>query len=231
VEWPIGQRPWEADCGRVAALRRLIHRGSARKLETHHSGKLVERLTSRIVDGVSERLVVTPIADVNNLGVPSRGEEHNGRRNKLFKLDPGCHQVALHVVDAHERELTRPGCRFGKGMSHEERAHQAGACSGRNTVEVIGVNARIRKGFVSQGADRFDVGPGGHLRDDSTETGMKVDLRGEDIGERFGATNHRNRRLVATGLKREDRRIHVSRSAYSAESMSWAHMISASPSS
>ena len=138
--------------------------------------------------------------------------------------------MALHVVNAHERELTCPGRRFGKGVSDEERSHQTGACSGRNTVEIIGVNPRIGKGLVSQGANRFDVGPGSHLRDNSPETGMKLDLRGEDIGEWLGATNHRHRRLVATGLKREDRRIHVSRSAYSVESMSWAHMISASSS-
>ena len=47
-----------------------------------------------------------------------------------------------HVVNAHERELTCPGRRFGKGVPDEERSHQTGTCSGRNTVEVIGVNAR-----------------------------------------------------------------------------------------
>jgi hypothetical protein len=128
--------------------------------------------------------------------------------------------MALHVIDANEWELASPSRGFGKRMSDEKRSHQTGTSCGGNTVEIIWVNAGIREGLVSQRPNRLDVGPGGHLRHDSSEPRMQLDLRGEDVGEWFVATNHCDGRLITTGLKREDRRIHLSRSAYSAESMS-----------
>ena len=121
--------------------------------------------------------------------------------------------MALHVINTNKRKLTRPSCGFGKGMPNEKRSNETGTGSGGNTVEIIWVNTGIREGLVGQGANRLDMGPGGHLWHNSPEPGVKLDLRGEDIGKGFGATNHRDGRLVATGLKRKDRRIHLNRSA------------------
>ena len=54
---------------------------------------------------------------------------------------------------------------------------------------------------MREGADRFDMGTGGHLGDHPSEPGVNVHLRGEYVGQHPIALGDRHRRFVTGGLE------------------------------
>ena len=132
----IGERSGEGDGSRVTVGRRLVYRRSPGEPETHHTGELVEGLPGRVVDRLAQRLVFTPVGHMDDLGMPSGRQQGDCRRGEVLELNPWGHQVALHVVDPDERELTRPGRGLGEGMADQQCPHQPRACGGGDTVEV-----------------------------------------------------------------------------------------------
>jgi hypothetical protein len=97
-----------------AALGLPVDGRPAGESEAHDPGQLVEGLPGRIVDGRAERLVLTPPGHVHDLGVAARGEERDHRRLQVLELEPWRHQVALHVIDPDEGEVSGPGRGLGE---------------------------------------------------------------------------------------------------------------------
>ena len=125
--------------------------------------------------------VLTPLADVHDLGVAPRGEQGHHRRLELLELEKRRHQVALHVVDADEWELTGPGRGLGERVAHEEGPHQPGAGGRSHPVEIGGMDPGFVEGLMGEGPDGLDVGTGRHLGYHAPEPGVEVDLRCQDV--------------------------------------------------
>ena len=103
----------------VAALGRPRDRRPARVAEAEQPADLVERLARRVVDGLAEQPVVEVVAHLDEERVAARHDERDERERRRLVLglarveQPARVDVALEVVDRHERLVVRPGERLG----------------------------------------------------------------------------------------------------------------------
>ena len=150
---------------------------------------------------------------MDDLGVPARGEEDHRRWGEFFELNPGRHEMALHVIDADKWELACPSGRFGERMTHQESPHQTGPGGGGNAVEVIRVNPCFVESVVSEGSDRLDMCPGRNLGYHPAKPGMEIHLGRNHVGQNSLSSYNGYRGLVTRRLEGEDGRVHRRRSS------------------
>ena len=240
VERTIPKRPREHNRGRVAIFRLGVDGRSSGVSEADESGEFVERLPRGVVDRRAKRLVVAPVAHVDDLAMAAGCKENHGRRFVRREFETGGVEMALHVVDAVERLLERPRQRFAEGESHHQRSDQTRTLGRSDGVELIGVNPGDRKCLVDQRPNRFDVCPGRHFRHHTTKSCVLLGLGRQHERADVESLEDGDTRLVAAGLDPEDEwfghadaafrseRISSRRVPYSSASTSSAHMTMAS---
>ena len=138
-----------------------------------------------------------------------RHERELGRRPlRLVGVEqPGGVDVALEVVDRHERQAVRPGQRLGHRDAHEQRAREARALGHRDGVERPTSPSRPAR---SRASSRTGIIQRRWARAATSGTMPPVarverDLAGDDVGDDApAALDDRHGRLVAGGLDGQD---------------------------
>ena len=203
-------REGEGDGSGVAVGGEGVDPGAAGIAEAEELGDFVVGFAGGVVDGAADDAVVpgcrfARLAGEIEVGVAAGDDEGEGG-NRTSDGEPsswgpgvGCfHQdgvdVAFEVVDGDEGLVEAEGEGFGVGDADEEGAGEAGAVGDGDGVEVGEGDTWPWQGGADDGDDGAEVLAGGEFGDDSAVVGVEGDLRGDDVGEGFGAARGRRRR-------------------------------------
>src|SRR5207302_7835636 len=107
---------------RIAALREHVELASAGIAEAEQAGALVERLARGVVERRAEQGVAAVLPDVEQHRVAAAREQAEERR--LDGIGPQVERgnMAVQVVDRHERQPPRPRDRLSYGEADEQRS-------------------------------------------------------------------------------------------------------------
>lgn len=107
------------------------------------------------------------------------------------------------MVDAHERKPPSESQRLGKVEPYEKRAGKARAPSDRDGIDGAPAACPFDS-FLENGKKLEEMLPRGDLRDDASETRVKVGLGSNGLREKKAAVLHDGRRAFVTrGLDSE----------------------------
>ena len=113
--------------------------------------------------------------------------------------------VAVQVVDGHEREPARPGERLRRREADEQRADQARPARDGDGLDVVEGGAALLERLGEHRADELEVPARGDLGHDAAVARVQLGLRGDDVGAHLAVPrDERDRGLVAGGLDPED---------------------------
>ena len=119
-------------------------------------------------------------------------------------------EVALEVVDGHERHVPHEGERLGRADADQQRADQPGPGGGGHRVDLVVGHAGLDERLGHDRGEHLDVGAAGDLGHDAAVAGVLVDLAGDDRRPHpGGALDDRGGGLVARGLDAEDAVAHA----------------------
>ena len=150
----------------------------------------------------------------------ARDEAEVGRLDRLGP-ERARHDVAVQVVDRHERQAPRGGDRLRGREPDEQGADQAGPAGHRHRVDVVEPGPRALQRVGRDRVHKLEVVARGDLRDDPAVAGVQQALRRDRIRADLAAVRHdRGARVVAARLEREDQAV--------ARSGAVRHMIRAS---
>ena len=126
----------------VALAREPVDRGPARIAEAEEARALVERLARRVVERRAEDGERAALPDLEQHRVTAAREQADERRLQRVRLEVERGDVALQVVDGHERQAPRPGERLRRGEADEEGADEARPARDGDPVDVLEARRR-----------------------------------------------------------------------------------------
>jgi hypothetical protein len=137
--------------------------------------------------------------------VPTACKQADERRINDFGLEEERRDVAVEVVDRHERQPVRPGKRFGSREPDEKGADQARASGDCDRANAVEGHPRLVQGLLDDRGDELEVAPRRNLGDDPAVAGVKLGLGRYDARAHHPLARHeRGRGLVARGLEAQD---------------------------
>ena len=89
-------------------------------------------------------------------------------------LERGREEVALHVMDAEQRDVAREGERLAVADADEQRAHESGRVGDGDGVQVIQRGSGFLDRALDDGHDAGEMRARSDLGDDSPEYAMNV---------------------------------------------------------
>ena len=195
-------------------LGRDLDRGTTRVRQPEHPSDLVEGLAGGVVDRAPEQPVVERATHLDEQGVAAADDEADGRegrwRARLATLEQPCRvEVALEVVDGHQRSVVQEGQRLGHRQADQERRRQTRAVGHRDGVDLgrAGQAGAIER-LVEDGQHPAQVRPGRDLGHDAAGRSVERRLAGDDGGgDRSPALDDGDRGLVTARLDRQDAKV------------------------
>ena len=134
----------------------------------------------------------------------ARGDQAGERRLERVGLQVVGGDVAVQVVDRHERESAGGGERLRGRDADEQRADQPRALRHGDLLDVVERGAGAVERVVDDRVDELEVVARGDLRDDAAEARVHA-LGGDDVGEQIALIgDDGGARVVARRLDRED---------------------------
>ncbi len=118
--WSIGPR--EAEPIGPSLLGQPLDPGTAGIAQLEQVRDLVERLACRVIEGLSQEAVASPLRYVEQHRVAAAHQETNERRRQQRVLEHWSEQVPLEVVDAEQRTIEAEGERLPVHHADQERA-------------------------------------------------------------------------------------------------------------
>jgi hypothetical protein len=112
------------------------------------------------------------------------------RRLDGFVAEVERRDVAVEMVDRHERKAARPRERLRRGEPHEQRADEPGSLRDGHGLEVVEACLGLREGLLHHRRDELEVPPRRDLGDDAAVTGMQLCLRGDDARTDLALDGH-----------------------------------------
>ena len=130
--------------------------------------------------------------------------------------------VAVQVVDRHQRKPQRPGERLGRGEADQERPDQPRPARDGDALDVGEACPALPERLANDRRHELEVPARSNLGDDSAVFRVQLGLRGDDVGKDLSVLgDERGSSLVTRGLQAEDHALAGSRTGS-------FHMISAS---
>ncbi len=129
------------------------------------------------------------------------------RRLERIRLEIERGDVAVEVVDRHERQPARPGDGLRRGEADEQRADQARALRHGYAVDVGEGCVGFRERLADHRRHELEVPPRRDLRHDPAVARVQLRLRRDDARPNLALVGDERRRgLVARRLDPEDQR-------------------------
>ena len=137
--------------------------------------------------------------------MPPAREQAEKRRLERLRAEVERRDMALQVVDRHERQAPPPRERFRSGQPDEQRADQPRSLRDGNVVDPL--EAGLAERLPDDRQHELEVVPRRDLRYHAAEPRVQVRLGRDDVGADFPVLgDHRRGGLVARGLDSEDQR-------------------------
>ncbi len=174
--------------------------------EPEEAGHLVERLTCSVVEGLAELAVATRPFHGDQHSVPARHQQHHERPGKVAMVQQSREEMALQMVDAHEREPPSERQSLGLAHTHEQgadeaRAHSCGDSVDRGHLGRLERQPCLFEGALHHDSEDLEVSTARQLWNDPAKSRVDVDLachhRRADIAT---PDHHRGRCLVTRSL-------------------------------
>src|SRR5262249_36846007 len=119
--------PRECEGRRVASLRSPLDGGTARGSQSEQTGDLVEGLARRVVDGPSQKLGLDRrLAGVQARVAAGDDQAEAGIDGALARGELAGVEVALEVIDGHERHTKRERQGLGRRQANDQGTDQSG---------------------------------------------------------------------------------------------------------
>ena len=145
--------------------------------------------------------------------MPARNKRKDKRRFEVGLRQQVGKQVALQMIDAHQRFAGSIRKALGKGDTHHQGTHQARTLRHAHGGKLTWCNGPARKAQrrcsvlecrVHDAHDDLNVLARGDFGHHAAKTGMEIDLRRHLVGQHIAVRiDNRHRRLVAGALDSE----------------------------
>lgn len=161
---------------------------TARVIQPHQLGGLVESFTGSVVQRLAEQLVLADAIDAHQLSVPTRNQQSDERKGRRLLFQHRCQQVTFHMVHTDGRHAPGKSQRLSAGRSHQQRADQARACRVSQCVDIAGLLAGLIQHLADQRQHALDVIARGQFRHDAAVDAMQVDLAEQGVSQQAALT-------------------------------------------
>ena len=141
---------------------------------------LVVGLPRGIVSRAADQPILSGLRHQIQARVPTRHDEHDGRRRDLAVLEPERFDVPGQMIDGNQRLPRRPRRALRERHAHEQRPDEPGPFGDRDRVEIRPPRRRIGERALDDAADVAHVLPRRDLGNDATPLAMDLDLRRDD---------------------------------------------------
>ena len=194
----------ETECLRIALACILIYDRTTRISPLQNLGALVNSLSSRIVDGLSQHFHIVVGIHLYNLRISTAHEKTDEREWRctlviIAFLDEMSHHMTLQMVYIYHRDIERTGESLGKTYTHKERAHQTRTTGEGYGRKIFLLDAGTRDGLVNDRNHILLVGTGSQLRNNTAISFVNL-LRGGYIAQQHTILEHCSRGIVAAAL-------------------------------
>ena len=108
------------------------------------------------------------------------------------------------MIDADERLIQGKRDSLRGLETNQQGGGQSRPLRGRHGVELLRGNASLMNRLLSNRQKIFQVFAGGQFRHHPAVFGMKLDLRGDDVGQDFTVAHNRGAGLVAGSFEGEE---------------------------
>ena len=152
--------PGELDVSRIAALGPPVDFRTARVGQFQQFGHLVERLTHRIVAGLSHNAVLQRFLNQYNLSVSSGNHQAEEGVRYFRSVQEVCKDVSLHVVHAHKREVQGHCEAFCVIHPYQKSTYQSGAVGDSDGLQVFQIDSGLLKCLVNDWYNFPQMSPG-----------------------------------------------------------------------
>ena len=179
-----GETAGEVDRDAVAARSGSVDVRPTREAEPQQAGDLVERLTSRVVDGRPERCHTHgDVLDPQEARVAAADQHRQARFGQRPVLELVDRHVGREVVDAVDRLAEPDRQRFRRGHTDEQCPGEPGAARDRYRVDVVQLDAGGPAGSIDGRHHGLEVRTAGHLGYDAPEPRVLLDTARHRIGQ------------------------------------------------
>ena len=202
--------PGSREAGRRPSVaRRGADRRPPRIGQAEQATDLVKGLPGRIIQGLAEEPIAPVIEHQHQLRMPAADDQAEQRERRLGRewLDAGeigqpvGIDVALDVIDRHERQVMGRRHRLGDADADQQRADQAGPVGDGHRIEIGPSHAGLLERRLHGRDDPAQLLTGRHLRHDAAGRRVERDLGGDLVRlDAPAAVDYGNPGLVAAGL-------------------------------
>ena len=171
---------------------------------------LIECLSSRIIKGAAQSLILAVAAHENQLRVAAgHHQAEHGENNAAPPLSPPTLggrkggqpigvDMGLDVIDSQQGQPTAQGNPLGGVDADQQGTRQAWPIGHSHGLQAIPGYACLVHSLLDDRGDGEDMLAGGHLGEDTAIAAVNVYLGGDHVGENsLPVLHHRCRRLVA----------------------------------
>lgn len=203
--WPVEHRARKLDGAGAAALGERRERGPAGVAEVEEFRRLVEGLSCRIVQRLSEDAVPPKARYFHQHRVPARDLQGHEREIRRVRLQRRRQEMPFEVVHADDRHAPGIAQRAGEAGADQQRANQTRPGGIGNPVNGLSRQPGLGQGVVNHRQQALNVLAGGELGDDAAVLRVQRDLAEDAVGEQaLMAVVEGDRGLVAGGFDAED---------------------------
>ncbi|MNP22807.1 hypothetical protein D3C76_1154920 [compost metagenome] len=153
----VAHRPREDETPCNALLCKASDLRSARIIEPHHLGRLVEGLAGGVIQGLAQKRVLTDSVDLNQLRVTTRHQQSDERKFRRLRLQHRRQQMAFHVMHAKGRNAPGKGQRLSTGSPYQQGTNQARTRGVGDRIDLGRHAVGLGQHLTNQGQHAFDV--------------------------------------------------------------------------
>ena len=145
---------------RITLFGQPVYYRSARISQSHHLCAFVKCFSHRIIDGLSEYLILQRTVHPYYLRVTAGHKKTQIRKLRLtvvrsLLLYEICQNMSLKMIDFHKRFVKRQGQSLCKGSTHKERAEKSRTARKYYCRDLIRPDAGARDGFTHNRNDIY----------------------------------------------------------------------------
>lgn len=185
---------------RIATDGEFIDVYTTRVRHTDHFTDFVERLTRRIVNGMSNTFILANAADSDEVRVTARNNESDKRKGRFFhavsRAKQRRKQMAFGVVNADERNVLRVSKGFGSLNANEKRPNEPWPFGDGHAINLVAIDARFLKRPLKHFNDIDDMRTAREFRHDTAVFGVKRNLARNHVGQNLTILNDGCRTFV-----------------------------------
>ena len=126
-------------------------------------------------------------------------EQAEERRLDPLGLEVERRDVAMQVIDRHQRQVVRPSKRLRGREADEQRTDETRPLRDRDGVDLRKLDPGLTESLARHRDNELEVSPRGHLRHDTPEASVQFGLGGDDVGEDPSVAGDDRRRGLVTG--------------------------------